>query len=125
MVHKSTSWLAGEITDKANDLLVEIRMANAPKLIINLILPPPKWVDPSPNFYKVNYEASWIGECNGVGIGVVIRDYKGKFYAGLSKLCEQVSSVELTKLMAGFEAIKFALRIASGRLFLKATTMSL
>lgn len=55
------------------------------------------------NTCKVNFDASWTKEQNGVGVKVVIWDNRGEFYAGLSKLGRRVS------LVAALEAINFAL----------------
>ncbi|KAM7488438.1 hypothetical protein LguiB_025922 [Lonicera macranthoides] len=40
---------------------------------------------PAGELFKVNYDASKVEGSNRVGIGVVIRDFNGDFYTGMSK----------------------------------------
>lgn len=101
-VHDNAPWLAGSIIYKTEGLLVEHRAVNL-SLQSSLKCHSFKWELPPFEYFKVNFEASWTKEQNGVGVRVVIRDNRGEFYVGLSKLGQRVSSV------AALEAINFAL----------------
>lgn len=56
-----------------------------------------KWEVPRNASFKVNCDASWSKDHNGVkvGVGVVIRDHRCEFYAMQSKTCINVLSMEV------------------------------
>ena len=70
--------------------------------------PPLKWDAPPVELFKVNFDASWVKEQNDVKIGAMIRDYRGEFFASMSKLGGKVALVEAAEFVATREAIMFA-----------------
>lgn len=62
---------------------------------------------PEGNF-KVNFDASWDKACNEVGIGAVVRDHRGVFYASISKPEGRAMLGETSELLAIRESIIFA-----------------
>lgn len=65
-------------------------------------MPPPNGV------FKVNFEASWSKDQKIVCIGVVIRDFRGEFYAKMSKVGSSVAFAEVAELVAARESMIFA-----------------
>lgn len=64
-------------------LLAEFRNVNA-RLQMGSSTLPMKWEAPPNDVFKVNLDASCAKHRNSVGLGVVIRDSRGVFYAGMS-----------------------------------------
>lgn len=95
VVHNNSSWFPGGIIDKAEAILAEFRDANVTEQWVNHSLPF-KWDSFPREFFKVNFDVSCSIENKNVEIGVVVRDYMGEFYAGMSKLGNMVASAETT-----------------------------
>lgn len=91
MVHDSVSCLIEGIINRADALLSYFRNANGScRVLLDPV--PTKWVAPSHDFYKFNFDVSWTKELNEVWVEVVIRDNRGKFYLMLSKFSSKASS---------------------------------
>lgn len=69
MVHRNANWFAGGIIDEVENLIREFKEANV-----------------FGDRVRFNFDASWKTEDRIVGVGVVIRDHKGDFFVGMSKL---------------------------------------
>ena len=78
-----------------------------------------RWVAPPANYFKVNFDASWSKDDCIVGIGVVVRDHMGEFFAGMTKVGEKASSAEVAELVAAREAIVFAVEAGFSNLVLE------
>ena len=112
------------IIDKAETILVEFRDANVTEQWVDHPLPS-KWDAYPCEFFKVNFDASWSVETKKVGIGLVVQDYRGEFYAGMSKLGNIVASAETVELVAAREALNFALDAGFRDIILEGNNLSI
>ncbi|EPS74435.1 hypothetical protein M569_00324, partial [Genlisea aurea] len=71
---------------------------------------PERWTPPLQSIYKVNFAGSvfWDADACGVGVGVVIRDWKGEFVAALAKFLPEL----IDPSTACFFAVKCAIEFA-------------
>lgn len=70
-----------------------------------------QWNALGQGLYKINFDAAVDLERRCCGVGVVIRDSRGEFYAGLCKLCKYIMSVDMVKFNASFIGLGFALEV--------------
>lgn len=99
-----------EIIDEVKTILFEFRtfVQVSP---LPCTLSPIQWCPPQVGNFKVNFDAAMFSDLNYVGIGTIIRDHNGDFFAGLSKQCYNMPSIAIVKLKAGLEAITFAVDV--------------
>ena len=123
VVHGKSSWFAGGIIDRAEYLLHEFKAANA-TMQQEGSAQIQNWQPPPIGKFKINFDASWKKKDKGVGVGVVIRDHSGDFFAGMSKRGLEVNSAEMAELLAAREAIKFALEAGFRDVLLEGDSIS-
>ena len=86
--------------------------------IESAIPPPPTsqhWSRPDLNYHKVNFDAAMFGDAHLAGIGVVVRDWRGKFVGALSSPMPLTHSVADMEALACRKAVKFAAEIGVQR----------
>lgn len=76
------------------------------------------WHPPTVGLLKTNYDEVMFRESDKAGIGVVIRNSKGKVLAALSEKILKPPTVEILELLAARRAMSFT---AESGLFVKAT----
>ncbi|XP_050263892.1 uncharacterized protein LOC126708117 [Quercus robur] len=76
---------------------------------------PPKghvrWCPPMGERFKTNYDGAVFSESREVGIGVVVRNAKGKVIAALAEKILYPSSVEVLEALAARRAVKFIVEL--------------
>ena len=110
VLHDSNSWNASYIIDKAKMLLAEFYEATE----VYISSPPAfisKWEAPNGNYFKINFNAAVSAGSNFFGIGVVIRNSRGEFFAGFSKKCRGCLDVFGAKLTAACEALRIVIEV--------------
>ena len=60
---------------------------------------PQQWQPPDENKFKVNFDAAIFKSCNQVGLGVIVRDWRGETIGALS------TSVPATQTVVDLEAL--------------------
>lgn len=108
MVHGKSVWFMVGIIDVAEQLLNGYKAANM-HVKQNLVPFVAKRVPHSFNLFKVNFDASWINANASIGIGVGIRDQKGIFYVGMSKVGRRVKSAEAAEYVVARKALAFVI----------------
>ena len=76
--------------------------------------PPPTlqhWAKPDLHYHKVNFDAIVFREVHLVGIGVIVRDWKGEFVGALSSSMSLTHSVAEMEALACRKAVEFATEI--------------
>ncbi|KAK3038510.1 hypothetical protein RJ639_029310 [Escallonia herrerae] len=68
---------------------------------------PDRWFPPPTGFYKANFAGVLLPEENAIGIGVVVRNEKVEFMAGLSLKMYGPLDAEYIQVSAAMEATKF------------------
>ena len=58
---------------------------------------------------KVNFDGAMFNERDEAGIGVIIRNPRGKVMAALSEKIQKPPSVEILELLAAKRAVRFSL----------------
>ena len=96
-----------EVGDRAKAMAVEFLEANKHTSNPGLRLVA-QWSPPPENCYKMNFDAALFDHLGCVGIGVVVRDYKGEAMAALSQKIALPQSVALAEARAAHKAITFA-----------------
>ena len=67
-----------------------------------------RWTAPPDGLYKINFDATLFTTLDRVGIGVIIRDYKGLVMASLSHSISPPLTVLETETMVATRALEFA-----------------
>ncbi|KAL5808887.1 hypothetical protein ACOSQ3_029578 [Xanthoceras sorbifolium] len=73
-----------------------------------VVKPALKWVAPSPSWFKLNSDAAIDVSRKRIGIGVVIRDWKGRVAAAFATFLPVLLPVECAEALAILEGLKFA-----------------
>ncbi|XP_075655031.1 uncharacterized protein LOC142625226 [Castanea sativa] len=82
------------------------------------------WKPPPSELYKINFDGAIFPHDKKSGVGVVIRDHRGRVIASCSKLVhQQLSSNEIEAFAAGW-ALSFALDVGVKRAILEGDSLS-
>lgn len=112
VVNEGHQWAATRIISRMENLLADFKAANV-AVYMPSPLEPSRWAPPPQNVFKVNFDAAWLNNQTEFGIGVVVSNHSGDFYAGMSKVGTKAASAELAEFFAAKEALIFAIEAGS------------
>ena len=72
---------------------------------------PQQWQPPNENKFKVNFDAAIFKSCNQAGLGVIIRDWRGKAIEALSTSVPAAQTVVELEALACRPAVLFAVEL--------------
>lgn len=58
---------------------------------------PMVWSPPSIGYWKVNFDGAVFSERGAMGVGIVVSNHAGEFYAAISKIISIQGNVELAE----------------------------
>ncbi|XP_050262616.1 uncharacterized protein LOC126707070 [Quercus robur] len=77
------------------------------------------WEPPLESAFKLNFDPEIFSELNRIGVGVIIRNYKGEVMAAMSARGPAIHSSEEGELLACRKAVEFAIDAGFSRLVLE------
>ena len=95
------------INHKASSLINEFQVANF-RPLTSTMKDLDLWINPKPPWYKINTDGAVFTQQQAIGMGVIIRDHKGRVMAVLSKLLHFSLGPLEAEAKALEEAMEFA-----------------
>ena len=68
----------------------------------------PRWIPPIPNQFKINFDGAVFSELDAAGLGVVIRDFRGRVICALAEGIPIPTSPAIVEALACRRAMVFA-----------------
>lgn len=88
------------------------------KLEIDLSATTVNWTPPSQGFYKVNWDATLCWENSKIGIGIIVKDYRGHVIATKKTNVSFAQNSHTAESFGTYQAVQFALDISIRKIIL-------
>ncbi|XP_009379138.2 uncharacterized protein LOC103967594 [Pyrus x bretschneideri] len=112
LLWKGTITHLRDVALRAEEWMLAFRHYHSPSKMVS-IHTIQKWSPPDIGFLKCNFNGAWDERLRKGGVGVIIRNCSGEFFAGLAAVEEDVGSALQVELLAARRALQFAHEIVS------------
>ncbi|KAL5847389.1 hypothetical protein ACOSQ3_010913 [Xanthoceras sorbifolium] len=124
LVHGEAGLIAADIVSWSICFIEEVDSAQPTMVRSNFASAARCWQPPGERFYKLNVDTSIKSSYCWVGLGAVVRDYKGLFMAGLSRKLVGSVSIEIAEASAILNGFQLAFDSGFSSLLVESDALS-